>query len=257
MPIGDFDQRKEAHVGGTVIPGKKTKEVKSKSDPVDFTAGATNRGERIMGAYPFPHWISNKDPKIGDGRFAMKYFKILIPIIIILISFAFLPAAFAPAKFGEQKVQDFVASTMDGKSFALTDWLQGPDNKVLILTFFATWCELCDEDLKFFQRLQDQYAGQGLRVFCVFTGSPSRVKAAKKYLEGLKIELPVLMDNKRVITKLYKVAGFPCSYAIDKEGFLRIRYLGCSEDVKISFERNLKNLLTLRTNPLILSDSAS
>ena len=174
----------------------------------------------------------------------MRYFKILIPIIII-ISFIFLPTAFAPAKLGGQKVPDFVTSTVDGKSFALMDWLQEPDNKVLILTFFATWCELCDEDLKFFQRLQDQYADQGLRVFCVFTGSLSKVKAAKKYLEGLKIELPVLMDNKRVITKRYKVGGFPCTYAIDKEGFLRVRYLGCSEDVKTKFERNLKTLLTI------------
>ena len=174
----------------------------------------------------------------------MRPFKILIPIIIV-ISFCFLPTAFAPARLGGQKAPDFLASTLDGESFALMDWLQGPDNKVLILTFFATWCELCDEDLKFFQRLQDQYADQGLRVFCVFTGSLSRINAAKKYLEGLKIELPVLMDHKRVITKSYSVAGFPCTYAIDREGFLRIRYLGCSEDVKTKFEENLKNLLTI------------
>jgi len=229
----------------TAIPGEKTEEVKSKSDPVGLMSVATNQGERIMNPYPFPCWISKRGPKIGGRRSAMRYFKILIPVAIIMISFSFLPAAFAPAKFGEQKVPDFVTSTLDGKSFALMDWLQGPDNKVLILTFFATWCELCDEDLKFFQRLQDQYAEQGLRVLCVFTGSLSGVNAAKKYLKGLKIELPVLMDNKRVITKRYKVAGFPCTYAIDREGFLRFRSLGCSEDVKTNFERNLKNLLAI------------
>ena len=174
----------------------------------------------------------------------MKHFKVLIPIIII-ISFLSLPAAFAPTKLEGQKVPDFVTSTLDGKSFALMDWLQRPDNKVLILTFFATWCEHCDEDLSFLQRLQDQYADQGLRVVCVFTGSLSKINAAKKYLEELKIELPVLMDHKRVITKSYKVAGFPSTYAIDREGFLRIRYLGCSEDVKTKFEGNLKNLLTI------------
>src|SRR5512136_2654352 len=138
----------------------------------------------------------------------MRHFKVLIPILII-ISFSFLPTAFAPTKLGGQKVPDFAASTLDGESFALMDWLQRPDNKVLILAFFATWCELCGEDLKFFQRLQDQYANQGLRVVCVFTGSLSKVKAAKKYLEGLNIDLPVLMDYKRAITKRYKVAGFP------------------------------------------------
>ncbi len=174
----------------------------------------------------------------------MRHFKILIAIMII-ISFSFLPAVFAQTKVRGQKVPDFVTSTLDGKRFVLMDWLRRADNKVLILTFFATWCELCDEDLKFFQRLQDQYADQGLRVFCVFTGCLSRIEAAKKYLEELKIELPVLMDHKRVITRRYKVAGFPCTYAIDREGFLRVRYLGCSEDVKTEFERNLKKLLAI------------
>jgi len=173
----------------------------------------------------------------------MRHFKMLIPMIIIL-SFSFLPIAFAPADLGGKKVPDFVTPTLDGKSFSLVDWLQQPENKVLILTFFATWCPHCAEDLKFAQRLQDQYAGQGLRVFCVFDGSPSRIEAAQRYLEGLKIELPVLLDHKRVITRRYHVAGFPCTFAIDREGSLRIRVLGCSEDVKAKFERNLKNLLT-------------
>ena len=172
----------------------------------------------------------------------MRAFKILIPIMI-LIFFSFLPTAFAPTKSGGHKVPDIVTSTLDGKSFSLMDWFQGPDDKVLILTFFATWCELCDEDLKFFQRLQDQYADQGLRVFCVFTGSLSKVKAAKKYWEGLNIDLPVLIDHKKVVTKSFKVAGFPCTYAIDREGLLRIRCLGCSEDVKTKFKKNLKDLL--------------
>ena len=76
------------------------------------------------------------------------------------------------------------------------DWLQRPDNKVLILTFFAPWCGVYDDDLKYFQRLHDQYADQGIRVFCVFTGRLSKIKAAKKYMEGLEIKLPVLLDKK-------------------------------------------------------------
>ena len=172
----------------------------------------------------------------------MRHFEISI-LMIIIISLSFLPTAFAQNKLGGQKVPDFVTSTLDGKSFALMNWLQRPDNKVLILAFFATWCELCDEDLKFFQRLHDQYADQGLRVFCLFTGRLSRIEAAKKYMEGLEIKLPVLMDNERVITKRFKVAGYPCTYAIDREGFLRFRCLGYSEDAKRKFERNLKSLL--------------
>jgi peroxiredoxin len=174
----------------------------------------------------------------------MRHLKILLAIMII-ISLSFLSATFVLPQLRGQRAPDFVTSTIDGKRFALKDYLQRTDHRVLILAFFATWCELCDEDFKFFQRLQDQYGDQGLRVFCIFTGSRSRIKAAKEYLESLKVELPVLLNEMRGITKRYKVAGFPCTYAIDKEGFMRIKYLGCSEDVKTKFEENLKNLLTI------------
>jgi len=173
----------------------------------------------------------------------MRTFMIVVPVII-LIAFSFLPAEFDQAKLGGQRVPDFVTSALNGERFVLMNRLQRPDHKVLVLTFCATWCEHCDDDLKFFQSLQDQYADQGLRVFFVFTGSLSRIKAAKKYLEEMKIEIPVLVDKKRGIAKRYKVAGFPCTYAIDKKGFLKFKCLGCSKDVKRELEAKLKNLLT-------------
>jgi len=173
----------------------------------------------------------------------MRHFKILIPTMLVVISFSFLLTAFGQTKVGAQKVPGFVTSTLDGESFALTDWLQRPDNKVLILTFFATWCGLYDQDLIFLQRLQDQYADQGLRVFCVFTGCLSQIKAARTRMEGLEIKLPVLLDKKGVVSTRYRIAGYPCTYAIDREGFLRLRYLGYSEEVKRRFERDLRDLL--------------
>jgi len=171
----------------------------------------------------------------------MRHFKILISMIGIL-SFSFAPLAFAQVKVG-QEAPDFVTSTIDGERFALKEYLQEPDNKLLILTFFATWCGLCGEDLAYLQRLNDQYGDRGLRVFCVFTGRLSKVKAAKKYMEELDVNLPILLDKKRVISKLYKVPGLPCHYVIDREGIMRFKCIGCAEEVKRTFEEKLKGLL--------------
>jgi peroxiredoxin len=169
--------------------------------------------------------------------------KILIAILVLL-TYSFVPVAFAQVKVGK-KVPDFVTTTLDGERFVLNDYLKQPGNRVLILTFFATWCEPCGEDLKYLQKLHDQYRDQGLGVLCVFTGRLSKVKAAKKYLENLDVNLPVLLDKRRAISKRYKVTGLPCNYAIDREGFLRFRCLGCSEDVKHKIEENLKALLSI------------
>lgn len=174
----------------------------------------------------------------------MRRINILIIAILGVLSFSFVPVAFAQIKIG-QKVPDFVTTTLEGERFVLKEYLKQPGNRVLILTFFATWCKPCGEDLKFLQRLHDQYGDQGLRVLCVFTGRLSKAKAAKKYLEKLNVILPVLLDKKRVVSKRYKVTGLPCNYAIDREGFLKFRYLGCSEEVKRKFEENLRDLLSI------------
>ena len=166
----------------------------------------------------------------------------LLVAVFGLLTFIFVPATSAQVKVGK-KVPDFATTTLDGQKFVLKDYLKQPGNKVLILTFFATWCEPCGDDLKYLQRLNDQYKDQGLRVFCVFTGRISKVKAAKEYLKKLDVNLPVLLDKKRVISKRYKVTGLPCNYAIDREGILKFKCLGCSEDVKRKFEEYLKDLL--------------
>lgn len=184
--------------------------------------------------------------KIVDGR-KLTGFKVTLTLIsiifIFIVSFSFFATAFAHNQLEGEKVPDFVTSTLDRKTFALMDWLQSPPNKVLVLAFFATWCELGEEDVKFLQRLQDQYSNEGLRVICVFTGRLSKIKAAKKFMEGMEIKLPVLLDEKRAISKRYQVTGLPCIYAIDREGFVRVRYVGFSEGAKVKLEKNLKDLL--------------
>ena len=171
----------------------------------------------------------------------MGCFKLLIAILGF-VTFSFVPPTFAQVKIG-QKVPDFSTTTLDGEKFVLKDYLKQPGNKILILTFFATWCEPCGEDIKYLQKIHDQFKDQGLRVFCVFTGRISKVKAAKEYLKKLDVNLPVLLDKRRVISKRYKVTGLPCNYAIDKEGILKFKCLGCSEDVKRKFEDSLRDLL--------------
>ncbi len=52
----------------------------------------------------------------------MRHFRILIGIIGIL-SFSFVPTAFAQIKIG-QSVPNFVTSTLDGQSFTLKDYLK-------------------------------------------------------------------------------------------------------------------------------------
>jgi peroxiredoxin len=167
--------------------------------------------------------------------------KLIFLVLGVLLFCSFGTHARAQIKIG-QKAPDIVTSTMDGKRFVLQEYMEQPENEILILTFFTTWCD-CREEFQFLKRLEAQYGHEGLRIFCVYTGRQSKLKEAQKYLESLDVQFPILLDKKGAVSKSYKVTGLPCNYAIDREGVLRFRCLGCSEDVKRKFEANLKNLL--------------
>lgn len=168
-----------------------------------------------------------------------------LPKLSILspILWAFLATfSFAQTQVGE-KVPGFITSTLDGKRIALKDYWEKKGHKVIVLSFFATWCQPCKEDLGYLQKVQDRYGASGLQVLCVLTQDAAKEDRVKKFMQDLGVRLPVLTDEFGIIGKRYMVTGLPCNFVVNKEGVLRAKYLGYSEDVKRHFEGQLKGLL--------------
>jgi peroxiredoxin len=72
-----------------------------------------------------------------------------------------------------------------------------------------------------------------------------REQAVKGFLNKLGVSLPVLTDEYEIIGKRYGLIALPSNFVIDREGILRAKYLGYSEEVKRDFERRLKELLAI------------
>lgn len=173
----------------------------------------------------------------------MKYFP--IPIAIFwLLTFFFFPNAHAQLQVGE-KTPGFITSTLDGKRIALKEYWEQTGKKAMVLSFFATWCQPCKEDLQYLQKVQDQHGALGLQVLCVLTQDTSKEDAVKKFMQGLGVKLPVLLDENGIIGKRYGVIGLPCNFVIDGERVLKAKYLGYSEAVRRDFEGRLKGLLSI------------
>jgi cytochrome c biogenesis protein CcmG/thiol:disulfide interchange protein DsbE len=168
--------------------------------------------------------------------------KILVAISWLAI-FSCLPTAHAQIKVGE-KAPGFITSTLDGKRIALKDYWEQKENKALVLSFFATWCPPCKEDLKYLQKIQDEHGAKGLKVLCVLTQDSSKDDAVRKFMQELGVNLPVLLDEYGIIGKRYAVTALPCNFVVNKEGLLKAKYLGYSGGVKRDFESRLRELLS-------------
>jgi peroxiredoxin len=173
----------------------------------------------------------------------MRYKAIPILIALIIIPSLFFSAQAQP-QIGE-KAPGFITSTLDAKRIALKDYWEQQGKKVLVLSFFATWCQPCKEDLSYLQKVQDQYGNIGLQILAVHTQDSSKEKVVKEFMEKLGVKLQVLLDEYGIIGKRYAVIGLPCNFVVDKHGILRAKYLGYSEDVKRHFESQLKELLSI------------
>ncbi len=110
-------------------------------------------------------------------------------------------------------VQDFSLSDQDGKTWRLAE-LRG---KVVVLDFWATWCEPCRKALPEVSKLHRDWSGKGVVVLGVDDESAGVVRtfAAKN-----GIAHPTLIDPGRRVHDLFGVRGIPAAIVIGRDGKL-------------------------------------
>lgn len=170
---------------------------------------------------------------------------VLVSLLVLAVWLGHLPGVFAQTRVGE-KAPGFVTTTLEGKRVALKEYWEQKGYQAIVLSFFATWCQPCREDLKYLQGLQAQLGSRRFQALAIHTQDSSvKPEAVKKFLDNLGVNLPVLLDEFGIIGKRYGVIALPCNVLIDKQGILRAKYLGYGDAVKKDFEGRLKPLLSL------------
>jgi len=109
---------------------------------------------------------------------------------------------------------DFAIPTTRG-----TEFLSGLRGRVVVIDFWATWCDVCTKEMKYFVRAQQQY---GNRV-AVITVSNEPHDVAASYFRTWNIELPVVEDLQGAISRIYSIAKIPDTLILDPSG--RVSYV--------------------------------
>ena len=100
---------------------------------------------------------------------------------------------------------DFTTSDLSGRKISLSGFGARP----VLLSFWATWCTVCRDELPALQRLQDKYRPAGLAVLLVNYRESSNDRM-REYLGGLHVNLQSVIDPEGVIATAYGVdIGLP------------------------------------------------
>ena len=129
------------------------------------------------------------------------------------------------------KAPDFLLSTTDGISISMDNLL----GKVILLTFWGTWCAPCRMEIPDLINLHEKYNGDGLEVVGVTISSGS-MENISDFVERWKINYLVLTDigndETLMLTDEYSrvtgrpITGVPSTFIIDRDGYIVKSYIG-------------------------------
>ena len=139
-------------------------------------------------------------------------FKMLCTIVLAQMFLSALPAQADPAELLHKPAPRFVRRGIDGRRIDLAS-LRG---KVVLLTFWATWCEPCEVEMPRFIDWQSRWSADGLQIVAVSLddyADPVRAFAAERH-----VNYPVLIGDARLARAYGGVLGLPVSFLIDRHG---------------------------------------
>jgi peroxiredoxin len=116
---------------------------------------------------------------------------------------------------------DFTLPGIDGRKVTLSS-LRG---RIVVLTFFASWCHPCEEDMPALQRAQDDNAGRVTVVGVNYQDFPNDTRA---FVQRLGVKFPALVEDSsdNPVARQYDVHAMPDTLFIDASGVVRDRVFG-------------------------------
>jgi cytochrome c biogenesis protein CcmG/thiol:disulfide interchange protein DsbE len=104
--------------------------------------------------------------------------------------------------------------TLDGKRLPTSDFL----GRVVILTFLATWCEPCRDELPLLSEYQQANAARGLTVLGFSLDEPDRLDAVRAMVAPLRFPVGLLSASQA--PGYGRIWHIPVSFTIDRAGRL-------------------------------------
>jgi len=113
--------------------------------------------------------------------------------------------------------------------------------KVILVDFWASWCEPCRHSFPWLNEMQAKYAARGLVVIGV---NVDRERAdAERFLHEVPAQFRIVYDPAGALATRYDLPGMPVSYVIGPNGEVAGRHVGFRNALRAEREAELQKLL--------------
>ncbi|HWU42028.1 MAG TPA: TlpA disulfide reductase family protein, partial [Bdellovibrio sp.] len=114
--------------------------------------------------------------------------------------------------------------------------------KVVLVDFWASWCEPCKEALPHYEKLYQKYKGKGLVILGI--NEDDDMKDRDAFLKAHPLSFPVFFDKEKKMANAFGVAALPTLFVFDKNLKATDLFRGFDEKKTASLEKKISTLLS-------------
>lgn len=164
--------------------------------------------------------------------------------LVCVLLLAGCPATISPQRrqaAGETKiVGNFVLRDLRGRRVQLRDF----DDKVVLLSFWASWCKPCHQELPALQEIWKRHRARGFALVSVAVDPPDTESDVRQMARRYRYEFPVLLDPETdVANRFNPTMDLPYSVLIDREGRIAAVHQGYRIGDELTMEKEIEALL--------------
>ena len=138
-----------------------------------------------------------------------------------------------------QPAPAFTLGTLDGGRASLTDHR----DKLVVLNFWATWCQPCVLEMPSLEALWQRYRARGLVVVGVSVDRGSPRSLLEPYVRNLKLTFPILLDPDSKTSNGWRVTALPATFIVRPGGDVTGMAVGAREWNSAAMQALIERLL--------------
>ncbi len=164
----------------------------------------------------------------------MRLLKILI---LTLLTFTF---AYAQEDNESTKAPNFMLEDLKGDYIELNELIgDGP----ILISFWATWCKPCVEELAQYKKIFDEFKDEGLIMLGISTDNEKSVAKVKPYVKSKGYDFTILLDTNSEVARKFYARAVPYTVILDKNGNIVYQHLGYKKGDELEVKKLIKNLI--------------
>jgi peroxiredoxin len=133
---------------------------------------------------------------------------------------------------------DFQVDSVNGKGkISLSQW----KGKVVLVDFWATWCEPCKKSFPKLEELRVKYNASGFEIAAI--SEDDEANGVKEFGTNYGAKFHLVWDKDKSVANKWHPPNMPSSFIVDKKGVVRFVHLGYHDGEEKEIETELKSLL--------------